>query len=81
MAFKEQALHAFLVKQNNSFVNTYGKSKVKLSDSEIAERVASIFDMRPKVIENKLKLRNPIYLETAAYGHMGRQPHEIRRLS
>jgi len=61
----------------NIFVNTFGKSKVKLSDSEIAEKVAGIFDMRPKAIENRLKLRYPIYLETAAYGHMGRQPQKV----
>jgi len=59
------------------FVNTFGKSKVKLSDGEIAEKVAAIFDMRPKAIEKRLKLRNPIYLETAAYGHMGRQPQKV----
>ena len=61
----------------NIFVNTFGKSKVNLSDSEIAEKVATIFDMRPKAIENRLKLRNPIYLETAAYGHMGREPQTV----
>jgi len=61
----------------NIFVNTFGKCKVNLSDSEIAEKVATIFDMRPKAIEDRLKLRNPIYLETAAYGHMGRQPQKI----
>ena len=61
----------------NIFVNTFGKSKIKLSDSEIAEKVATIFDMRPKAIENRLKLRNPIYLETAAYGHMGREPKTV----
>ena len=64
----------------NIFVNTFGKSKVKLSDGEIADKVATIFDMRPKAIENRLKLRNPIYLETAAYGHMGRQPQKIVKL-
>jgi len=63
----------------NIFVNTYGKCKVNLSDSEIAEKVASIFDMRPKAIEDRLKLRNPIYLETAAYGHMGRQPQKVTK--
>jgi len=61
----------------NIFVNTFGKSKVKLSDGEIAEKVATIFDMRPKAIEDRLKLRNPIYLETAAYGHMGRQSEKV----
>ncbi|HPR31651.1 MAG TPA: methionine adenosyltransferase [Prolixibacteraceae bacterium] len=57
----------------NIFINTYGKANVKLSDSDIAEKVAQIFDMRPKAIEERLKLRNPIYEETAAYGHMGRE--------
>ena len=55
------------------FVDTYGTSKVNLTDGEIAEKVSSIFDMRPIAIEKRLKLRNPIYLETAAYGHMGRK--------
>lgn len=56
------------------FVNTYGTSKVDLTDGQIAEIVSSIFDMRPIAIERRLKLRNPIYSETAAYGHMGRTP-------
>jgi len=56
------------------FVNTYNKSKVSLSDGEIADKISQIFDMRPIAIEKRLKLRNPIYLETAAYGHMGRTP-------
>jgi S-adenosylmethionine synthetase len=63
----------------NIFVNTYGKSKVNLSDGEIAGKVAAIFDMRPKAIELRLKLRNPIYLETAAYGHMGRKPEVVKK--
>ncbi|MDR1645556.1 MAG: methionine adenosyltransferase [Tannerellaceae bacterium] len=58
----------------NIFVNTYGRSHVSLSDGEIAEKISSLFDMRPKAIEERLKLRHPIYLETASYGHMGRQP-------
>ncbi|MGM9840895.1 MAG: methionine adenosyltransferase [Candidatus Limisoma sp.] len=58
-------------------VNTYGKSHVALSDSEIAKVVESIFDMRPAAIERRLKLRQPIYEETAAYGHMGRQPQTV----
>ena len=58
-------------------INTYNTSKVSLSDPEIAVKVREIFDLRPYAIENRLKLRNPIYLETAAYGHMGRQPKEI----
>lgn len=55
------------------FVNTYGTSNVKLSDGEIAKKVEKLFDMRPFAIENRLKLRSPIYEETAAYGHMGRE--------
>lgn len=54
------------------FVDTYGTSKVSLSDGEIAQKVTALFDMRPAAIENRLKLRTPIYSETAAYGHMGR---------
>lgn len=56
----------------NIYVNTYNTSKVQLSDGEIAAKIASIFDMRPYAIEQRLKLRNPIYSDTAAYGHMGR---------
>ncbi|MCS7004561.1 MAG: methionine adenosyltransferase [Cytophagales bacterium] len=55
-------------------VNTYGTAKVKFSDAEIAAKVAQLFDMRPKAIIERLKLKNPIYSETAAYGHMGREP-------
>ena len=55
------------------FVNTYGTSKISINDSELAKIVEEIFDMRPYYIEKRLKLRNPIYLETAAYGHMGRK--------
>ena len=61
----------------NLYINTYGKSNVKLSDSEIANRIATLFDMRPKAIEERLKLRNPIYSETASYGHMGRTPQVV----
>ena len=61
-------------------INTYKTSKVSLSDPEIAVKVREIFDLRPYAIENRLKLRNPIYLETAAYGHMGRQPKEITKV-
>lgn len=63
----------------NIFVNTYGRSKVNISDSEIADKIVRIFDMRPKAIENRLKLRNPIYSETAAYGHMGRKPEIVTK--
>lgn len=58
------------------YVNTYGRACVNMSDSEIAEKISSLFDLRPKAIERQLKLRQPMYLETAAYGHMGRK-HEI----
>ena len=61
-------------------INTYNTSEVSLSDPEIAVKVREIFDLRPYAIENRLKLRNPIYLETAAYGHMGRQPKEITKV-
>ena len=61
-------------------VNTYNTSNVNLSDPEIAYKINEIFDLRPYAIENRLKLRNPIYLETAAYGHMGRQPEEITKV-
>lgn len=63
----------------NVFVNTYGTSKVSLDDVQIAEKVDQIFDLRPKAIEERLKLRNPIYEATAAYGHMGRQPEVVVR--
>lgn len=61
----------------NIYINTYGTANVDLSDSQIADKAADIFDMRPYAIEQRLKLRNPIYSETAAYGHMGR-PSEIK---
>ncbi len=66
-----------VAKPMNIFVNTYGKSKVNISDSEIAKKVDQLFDMRPKAIEERLKLRNPIYEDTAAYGHMGREPRKV----
>ncbi|MBP5523659.1 MAG: methionine adenosyltransferase [Bacteroidaceae bacterium] len=59
------------------YVNTYGRSHVNMSDGEIAKRIPSLFDLRPKAIEQRLKLRAPIYEETAAYGHMGREPQVI----
>lgn len=61
------------------FVDTYGTSKVNLSDGEIAQKVTSLFDMRPAAIESRLKLRTPIYSETAAYGHMGRVNETITK--
>ena len=64
----------------NIFVNTFGRSKVKMSDGEIARKIWDLFDMRPKAIEERLKLRNPIYLETASYGHMGRTPQVVEKV-
>jgi S-adenosylmethionine synthetase len=61
----------------NIYVNTYGRSKVAMTDGEIAKKIDELFDMRPKAIEERLKLRNPIYEETAAYGHMGREPKTV----
>ena len=61
------------------FVDTYGRSHVDLTDGEIARRIGSLFDLRPYAIEQRLKLRNPIYEETAAYGHMGREPRVVRK--
>jgi S-adenosylmethionine synthetase len=63
----------------NIFVNTYGTSHVQLTDGEIAAKVDQLFDLRPKAIEERLKLRNPIYSETAAYGHMGREPQVVKK--
>ncbi len=61
------------------YVNTYGRSHVQMTDGEIANKVKELFDLRPKAIENRLKLRNPIYEETAAYGHMGREPQVVTK--
>src|SRR5688572_10291083 len=75
-----QVSYAIGVAQPTSInVNTYGTSKVDMSDGEIAKVVQGIFDMRPYFIEQRLKLRNPIYSETAAYGHMGRKPELIEK--
>ncbi|MCR5643510.1 MAG: methionine adenosyltransferase [Prevotella sp.] len=63
----------------NIYVNTYGHSKVNMSDSEIAGKIEQLFDLRPKAIERSLKLRQPMYLETAAYGHMGRKCEVVRK--
>lgn len=62
------------------YVNTYGKSAVNYSDGDIAKKVSEIFDLRPAAIEKRLKLRNPIYQETAAYGHMGRVPGTVKKV-
>ncbi len=61
------------------FVDTYGKSHVAESDGEIAHKIHSLFDLRPRAIEDRLKLRAPIYEETAAYGHMGREPQRVTK--
>ena len=64
----------------NIYVNTYGRSHVGMSDGEIAQKIDELFDLRPKAIEDRLKLRNPIYEETAAYGHMGREPQTVTKV-
>ncbi|QNL51370.1 methionine adenosyltransferase [Olivibacter sp. SDN3] len=61
------------------YVNTYGKSNLTFSDGEIAEKIKALFDLTPYAIETRLKLRNPIYAETAAYGHMGREPRTVSK--
>jgi S-adenosylmethionine synthetase len=65
-----------VAKPMNIFVDTYGSSKVKLSDSQIAKKIDTLFDMRPAAIVERFKLKDPIYIETAAYGHMGRKPEK-----
>jgi S-adenosylmethionine synthetase len=62
------------------YLNTYGTAKVKLTDGEIAKKVEQLFDLRPYAIEQRLKLRNPIYSETAAYGHMGRVNEKVKKV-
>ena len=64
----------------NIYVNTYGRSRVQMSDSEIARKIEELFDLRPKAIERTLKLRQPMFLETAAYGHMGRKPEVVKKV-
>jgi S-adenosylmethionine synthetase len=61
------------------FVNTYGTCPYNLTDGEIAKKVFAIFDMRPAAIEERLKLRQPMYSETAAYGHMGRRNEMVTK--
>src|SRR5690554_6710944 len=63
----------------NIFIDTYGKSKIDLSDAVIANKIKLLFDLRPKAIEQRLKLRNPIYFETATYGHMGRESKIVKK--
>ncbi|MGB7395299.1 MAG: methionine adenosyltransferase [Pricia sp.] len=69
-----------VVEPTSIYVDTYGTCNVDFNDGEIAQKVAELFDMRPFAIEERLKLRNPIYLETAAYGHMGKEPRKVRKV-
>ncbi len=69
-----------VVEPTSIFVDTYGTANVSLSDGEIAKKVRHLFDMRPFAIEERLKLRNPIYSETAAYGHMGKEPQTVVKI-
>jgi len=68
-----------VAKPMNLYINTYGTAQVKLSDGEIAVKIEKLFDMRPKAIEERLKLRFPIYEETASYGHVGRTPVKVTK--
>ncbi|APD06003.1 methionine adenosyltransferase [Flavobacteriaceae bacterium UJ101] len=68
-----------VAKPTGIYVNTYGTSKVNLTDGEIAQKVQELVDLRPYAIEQRLKLRNPIYSETASYGHMGREPQIVQK--
>ena len=68
-----------IAKPMNIYVNTYGRSNVQMSDGEIAKKIEKLFDLRPKAIERTLKLRQPMYSETAAYGHMGRKSEIIKK--
>ncbi|SFB91712.1 methionine adenosyltransferase [Zunongwangia mangrovi] len=69
-----------VVEPTSISVDTYGTSKVEMSNGEIAKKVGEIFDMRPFAIEERLNLRNPIYRETAAYGHMGKEPKKVTKI-
>lgn len=69
-----------VVEPTSIFVDTFGKSKVDLTNGEISKKVAELFDMRPAAIEKRLKLRNPIYRETSAYGHMGKEPRTVTKI-
>ncbi len=68
-----------VAKPTNIYINTYGTAKVNLTDGQIAEKIQEIFDMRPKAIEERLKLRQPMYQETASYGHVGRTPQVVTK--
>ncbi len=61
------------------YVNTRGTANVDMTDAEISQHVSKLFDMRPHAIEKRLKLRNPIYQETASFGHMGREPRTVTK--
>ncbi len=69
-----------VAKPTGLYINTYGTNNVGLTDGEIAQKVNELFDLRPFFIEKNLKLRNPIYSETAAYGHMGRKPQTVKKV-
>ena len=69
-----------VAKPVNVYVDTYGRSNVSMSDSEIAHKIEELFDLRPKAIERRLRLRQPMYLETAAYGHMGRKNEVVTKV-
>jgi len=69
-----------VAKPTSIFIDTFGTCPLNLTDGEIAKKIAEIFDMRPAAIEERLKLRNPIYLETAAYGHMGKSPKKVTKV-
>lgn len=68
-----------VAKPMNIYVNTYGRGKVNMTDGEIARKIEKLFDLRPKAIERSLKLRQPMFSETAAYGHVGRKPETIKK--
>jgi len=69
-----------VVEPTSVYVDTYGTARVDMSDSQIAQKAGELFDMRPFAIEERLKLRNPIYFETAAYGHMGKSPRMVKKV-
>ena len=68
-----------VAKPINIYVDTYGRSRVNMTDGEIARKIDELFDLRPRAIEERFKLRTPIYSETAAYGHMGRKPQVVTK--
>ena len=68
-----------VVEPTSVYINTYGTSNINLTDAEIAEKAKALFDLRPYAIEQRLKLRNSMYLETASYGHMGRKPRTVTK--